>query len=415
AVRLKELSRRQQDRNQTDKAREKARKDLEFLSKVHAYCQREVLRGRLDEVAGHLGAGERLVHEKYYDGAIEAYEKAWRLLEELQEKLDSAVGSGRVRNECAAQERAWSELSHSGRGRFREFLSSRRTFLEKESRAREFLIEAERLAGLGEYGQAAPLFERANELFRALSVEAPAEYDAWQAMQQADRDGRTFLHRAAERGALEEAQDLLRRGATLDARDYQGATPLHLAARSGSVRLVEFLIERGASTSSRDRMNQTPLHFAVMGGNRSVVEALLRRGARRGRISKRGWAPIHLAITKGHTDIALLLIDSGTDVDLVDSTGLTPLHYACLHGQTELARRLVAQKARLDRKGGLSRNTPLHLAARQGHLEVVRFLLESGARARVPNAQGRYAVELGRRHQEVRELLRQHESGGGHP
>lgn len=59
--------------------------------------------------------------------------------------------------------------------------------------------------------------------------------------------GRTFLHVAAEKGAVEAAAFLLEAGADLEAVELEHrGTPLAAAARAGEAEMVAFLLERGA-------------------------------------------------------------------------------------------------------------------------------------------------------------------------
>ena len=63
--------------------------------------------------------------------------------------------------------------------------------------------------------------------------------------------GRTFLHVAAEKGAVEAAAFLLEAGADLEAVELEhGGTPLAAAARAGEAEMVAFLLERGADADA---------------------------------------------------------------------------------------------------------------------------------------------------------------------
>jgi ankyrin repeat protein len=68
--------------------------------------------------------------------------------------------------------------------------------------------------------------------------------------------GRTFLHLAAEKGAVDIAAALLEAGADLEAIELEhGGTPLSAAARSKQPEMVAFLLERGADP---DHPKQSP-------------------------------------------------------------------------------------------------------------------------------------------------------------
>ena len=63
--------------------------------------------------------------------------------------------------------------------------------------------------------------------------------------------GRTFLHVAAGKGAVEAAAALLEAGADLEAVELEhGGTPLAAAARAGEAEMVAFLLEKGADADA---------------------------------------------------------------------------------------------------------------------------------------------------------------------
>lgn len=96
--------------------------------------------------------------------------------------------------------------------------------------------------------------------------------------------GRTFLHRAAEKGDLQAAALYLELGADLDALELEhNGTPLAAAARQGQREIVGFLLERGADPKApADAPWAQPLVRAEQGGHGEIA-ALLRAhlGARR--------------------------------------------------------------------------------------------------------------------------------------
>lgn len=94
--------------------------------------------------------------------------------------------------------------------------------------------------------------------------------------------GRTFLHRAAERGDIEIARILLEYGADIDAVELEsGGTPLAAAAREGQVEMVRFLIERGADPAvPTESPWATPLAWAEKKGHREIADILRKHGAK---------------------------------------------------------------------------------------------------------------------------------------
>jgi ankyrin repeat protein len=128
-------------------------------------------------------------------------------------------------------------------------------------------------------------------------------------------EGKSYLHGAAERGALEDAAWLLENGAAVDAKDMRCDTPLHLAAAAGAWDVGRRLVDAGASVNARGKARarlhvpdalralptphlltaaltassvmqdaRTPLHVAACNpsharGRCSFVELLLQKGA----------------------------------------------------------------------------------------------------------------------------------------
>ena len=73
--------------------------------------------------------------------------------------------------------------------------------------------------------------------------------------------------------------DLLHRGAEVDARSDKGKTALHYAATYGHVEAVKLLLENGALVDARDRDGHTPLMFAAIYGCNHTIQALINGGA----------------------------------------------------------------------------------------------------------------------------------------
>ncbi|MSS71371.1 MAG: ankyrin repeat domain-containing protein [Candidatus Latescibacteria bacterium] len=94
--------------------------------------------------------------------------------------------------------------------------------------------------------------------------------------------GRTFLHRAAERGDIEISRILIEYGADIDAVELEhGGTPLATGAREGQTEMVRFLIERGADpTAPIESPWATPLAWAGKKGHTEVADILRKHGAK---------------------------------------------------------------------------------------------------------------------------------------
>lgn len=210
------------------------------------------------------------------------------------------------------------------------------------------------------------------------------------------------------------ARLLIAKGADVNARDWSGQTALHTAASSGRNEVVALLIEQGANVNAVDNFGETPLYRAVLKGDTDTVRLLIRHGADVGVGDLRGNTPLHCA---PNADIAALLIGKGANVRAANRYGYTPLHEAARQGYSDVAKLLIAKGADVNAKDKSGRtplflsrdadmasllvnkgasvqitnifgHTPLHWAAWEGRLEVVRLLLKMGADAQAKDDGG---------------------------
>jgi len=169
------------------------------------------------------------------------------------------------------------------------------------------------------------------------------------------------LMRVATQGDKKKVQELLAKGAHVDAVDDDGWTPLLWAAAHGNEDTVTALLDAGANPLAVTRRErQGALTLAAKWNRVEVVQTLLRRRLRPDSRDNIGWSALMWASLQGRTDVAGALLDGGASIDIVDSDG----------------------------------NTPLILAARRGRLETVKLLLARGARADARNVDGETAKSL---------------------
>ena len=84
----------------------------------------------------------------------------------------------------------------------------------------------------------------------------------------------TGLHLAARNGHVKVCQELIKRGANLDAVDAMGQTPLHRASFWDHTQVVQLLIDSGADFTIMDDMMQTAFELAAQGHSSKAMELL---------------------------------------------------------------------------------------------------------------------------------------------
>ncbi|XP_004289165.1 PREDICTED: ankyrin-2-like [Fragaria vesca subsp. vesca] len=105
-----------------------------------------------------------------------------------------------------------------------------------------------------------------------------------------DDRGWTLLHIGCRKGDLKEVKRLLDEGildvnvATCGGHKSRGVTPLHLAAEGGHVEVMDELLHRGANIDARTNRlggacGWTPLHNAAKERRREAVKFLVENGA----------------------------------------------------------------------------------------------------------------------------------------
>jgi ankyrin repeat protein len=104
---------------------------------------------------------------------------------------------------------------------------------------------------------------------------------------------------------LDIAEELVRLGAHVNARDKTAQTPLHFAAQEYQLEMVHFLAEKGAFIDAQDSFGNTPLSTAVFRsrGRGEVIEALLSYGADKHLKNNYDVSPESLAYTIANYDV----------------------------------------------------------------------------------------------------------------
>ncbi|OCK83144.1 ankyrin [Lepidopterella palustris CBS 459.81] len=194
------------------------------------------------------------------------------------------------------------------------------------------------------------------------SPDTVSAVDSWQ---------RTPLHMVADNGQFLVAQTLIKKHASLGARDRDGKTPLHYAAVNGYKEIVQLLLnEKVDIMLALDKEDQSALDVAAGSGQVEVVEQLLDSGNQQLGLSAQ--SALQIAAAKGQAKVVGALLDRGAEAD---SKALQSAAYSGLEESVDM---LLANGADPNARGEEG-NTALHTAATAGHTGIVRRLLESGA------------------------------------
>lgn len=208
-----------------------------------------------------------------------------------------------------------------------------------------------------------------------ITFESFQEHYVWRKYQEIETEHcKNSLHLAARLGNLEAVEDLLGKGADVNAQNDIGKTPLHFAAENGYKEVVEALLDKdGIDVNAKDNDGKTPLHFAADNGHKEVVEVLLKGGANVNAKDNSGYTPLHCAANNLYKDVVKALLDKGANVNAEDNDGSTPFDLTT----NEEIQTLLQSTAELLK------------AAKSGNIDDVKNLLGEEGKAQV-NATDQY-------------------------
>jgi hypothetical protein len=139
-------------------------------------------------------------------------------------------------------------------------------------------------------------------VFTAYSAfDGPRSYDANELMKAASADD------------VQRVEELLAKGADVEAGDMIGATALCFAAESGALRTFKLLLANGANPKVVTSGGGTLLHSAAAGGNEEIISILMSSGLDLNARAQSGHTPLGWAIWSGKAEAALYLLRNGAD------------------------------------------------------------------------------------------------------
>ncbi|KAM0514508.1 hypothetical protein ACHAPE_006803 [Trichoderma viride] len=213
-----------------------------------------------------------------------------------------------------------------------------------------------------------------------------------------DKCGRTALHLAAMGGETA-VLDLIEED--VNSTDYKNRAPIHLAAKAGLASITQNLIKRGAFIDAQDRDGFTPLHLACREGHDKVVEALLDAGAAIDCVAEGSgfWTPLHSAVGAQKESIVELLAERNANVSAalrfaVESSNAAMVQYLLEAKQTSIQERDLMKEHRCMEQRETEGLTPLHYAAYYHRLEHTQLLVQRGANREARDRNGYTPLRL---------------------
>ena len=162
-------------------------------------------------------------------------------------------------------------------------------------------------------------------------------------------------------------------------------TFLGRAVKTNNIQEVTRLIELGADVNMQDKYGDILLHWAVYENTKEITQLLLTAGAVINKQNNYGYTPLHFAATRSLYKTIQLLLDAGADVNKQNEDGDTPLHLAV--ATMDPIRLLITASVNGDTTTDLE--TLIDNAQKS-----IKLLIESGAKLRIKNKNGKTAKEL---------------------
>lgn len=189
-----------------------------------------------------------------------------------------------------------------------------------------------------------------------------------------DTFGNTPCHYAAEDGAVNLLDVLLRQSIEPNAQDITGKTPLMKATRNGKIDAVRRLVDAKCDLNVRDRNSDTAFHFAARHGSARLLLVL---------------------IAAGRNDAAAAVQDQKgprSDANVQNQWGHTPLMEAVCYSNKDAAACLLQAGCDVNLRENRGGDTALHVSVRKNYSVITEQLLSTGKVKHVYNYQGELAI-----------------------
>lgn len=133
---------------------------------------------------------------------------------------------------------------------------------------------------------------------------------------------------------IDGAEQLLRNGANVNAKNHLGQTPLIRFAYSSII--IDMLLKHNPDKDERDCNGYTALQYGTYYGDQYIMRSLLTHGASPDIQDNRGWTPLIEAIEKNDVAAVKILLERNADVSLKTKDGQTAIDIAKENGYNSI-------------------------------------------------------------------------------
>ena len=190
-----------------------------------------------------------------------------------------------------------------------------------------------------------------------------------------DNNKKSLLHVAAKVGNVNMVVFLISKKFSVYFRDKFLRTPLHLACQFGREVCADELIKAGSQILARDSIGRTCLHYAACSDSTNLVSLIL--GKEPDLVTARdtyGRTPLHYSVWNGTAEqvkIVTKLLESKAEVDALDEEGMTSLHFAAEAGKGKIIPILLKYGANPFIRDGRTGRTAIELACNDRIREMI--------------------------------------------
>ena len=190
-----------------------------------------------------------------------------------------------------------------------------------------------------------------------------------------DNNKKSLLHVAAKVGNVNMVSLLISKKFSVYFRDKFLRTPLHLACQFGREVCADELIKAGSQILARDSIGRTCLHYAACSDSTNLVSLIL--GKEPDLVTARdtyGRTPLHYSVWNGTAEqvkIVIKLLESKAEVDALDEEGMTSLHFAAEAGKGKIIPILLKYGANPFIRDGRTGRTAIELACNDRIREMI--------------------------------------------